>query len=221
MPVGSPEIDYNLFFHATGSPPIVRTGVLLYLDGVLLSDMSGCSLAGLSVINSTLLPADPITVTLPDSINAQLMNISLGVPPDVTFGDTFSSGCIVVGNYRSILRQNMTFFLDLLSVGGGYYAIPNEFGTILTILTVKLICLTPPIGSDLIFDIHDQNNVTIFTDQSHRPRVMDGNITGETVNIDRPFWPDGEYLLAYIDQLGSYTAGENVTLVIVVEGELM
>jgi hypothetical protein len=101
-----------------------------------------------------------------------------------------------------------------LSIGAKNIRLPNMTGRTLTISKVYLIVGTEPDGDDLICDIH-KNGTTIFTTQSNRPTITDGNSEGSTTTIEVPSWADGEYLTLEIDQVGSGTAGADLTVAIV------
>ena len=61
----------------------------------------------------------------------------------------------------------------------------------------------------------NKNGTTIFTTQSNRPTISDGNNTGYTTNIDIASWADGDYLTMDVDQVGSTEPGRNLTVHIV------
>jgi hypothetical protein len=70
---------------------------------------------------------------------------------------------------------------------------------------------TPPIGADVIIDIN-YDGTTIFTDQSHRLTIHDGDQAGETRYLDVDTYEDNKILTVDIDQIGSGTAGAGLTL---------
>lgn len=82
----------------------------------------------------------------------------------------------------------------------------------LTLNSIRLHSHIAPVGSSIIIDLN-KNGTTLFTDQTTRPKILDGynssntNITGSLVAGDR--------VTLEIDQVGSTTAGENLSVTIV------
>jgi|WetSurMetagenome_2_1015567.scaffolds.fasta_scaffold597963_2 hypothetical protein len=58
---------------------VIRTGILLYYDALLMSDLVFSSLSALNVVNTTLPSVDPTTHTLPANINASIQNIVINL----------------------------------------------------------------------------------------------------------------------------------------------
>ena len=57
---------------------VVRTGLLVYYDPLLYSDISGSTLTSLNTVNDVVPAEDAITaLTLPDHINANLMDLEI------------------------------------------------------------------------------------------------------------------------------------------------
>ena len=110
----------------------------------------------------------------------------------------------------------MTIFTDDgdVAVGSNPLRIYNSFGENKTISEVFLSANTPPTDSSIIVDIH-KDGTTIFTTQSNRPAIAAGANTGNTTTIEVPIWAVGEYLKMDIDQIGSGTAGSDLTVHIV------
>lgn len=103
-----------------------------------------------------------------------------------------------------------------LVVGSNPLRIYNYLGKDLTILKVLLAVNTPGTGTTIWIDIH-KNNTTIFTDQNHRPSISPGNYTGNTILIDTPNWLQNEYLQMNIDQVGSGTAGLDLSCFVITD----
>jgi len=101
-----------------------------------------------------------------------------------------------------------------VSVGSGSIRIYNHLGRTAHIIGVYLAADTAPVGADMIIDIH-KSGTTIFTNQANRPRIVDGNNTGNTTTIDVPNWANGSYLTMDRDQVGSGTAGSDLTVTVV------
>jgi hypothetical protein len=75
---------------------------------------------------------------------------------------------------------------------------------------------TAPQGQVLIADIH-KNGTTIFTNQNARPTVSGGANYGYSTNIQDSVWNVNDYLVAYIDQIGTTVAGESPVVYVVYE----
>ena len=93
----------------------------------------------------------------------------------------------------------------------------NVTGETKTILKVHIGVNTAPTTQAIIADIH-KNAVTIFTNQAHRPQIAAESKEGYTVDIDVPTWEVGQYLQLGIDQVGSGTNGEDLTVSIYYKG---
>lgn len=89
----------------------------------------------------------------------------------------------------------------------------NTFSEQRTITRVFLAIRTAPTTSDVIVDIH-KNGTTIFSDQTHRPRIVAGSTAGETLTIDIPLWDADDLLEVHIDQTGTGTVGANLSVFI-------
>lgn len=82
-----------------------------------------------------------------------------------------------------------------------------------TIIGVTVAVGEAPTGDDVIIDVH-KNGTTIYTTQANRPTIADGS------NISSHEVPDvtsvsaGEYLTFDIDQIGSTTPGEDLTVIV-------
>ena len=114
----------------------------------------------------------------------------------------------------SLARMAVFVHEGELIVGSGVTRIYNLTGANLTISKVHAALTTAPAGSSAIFDVN-QNGNTIFTTQANRPIVLSGANIGETSTINTPVWTNGNYLTVDIDQIGSSTAGSDLTLTIV------
>lgn len=110
-----------------------------------------------------------------------------------------------------LVRETIFTFAGDLEVGSNPFKIYNKFGSSQTISQVFLSIATAPAGANVVVDIH-KNGTTIFTNQSNRPAITDGNTEGYTTTIDVSTWADGEYLTAHIDQIGSNTPGANLVV---------
>lgn len=120
----------------------------------------------------------------------------------------------IPGSGSTISLQAIFTASGELAVGSNPLRIYNATGVDKTISKVFLGVSTPPAGSAIIVDVN-MNGSTIFTDQANRPQISDGSYTGETTNIDISTWSAGSYLTVDIDQVGSGTAGSDLTVHIV------
>ncbi len=102
-----------------------------------------------------------------------------------------------------------------VSVQAGTARLYNDTGRTLTIQAVRASVGTAPTGQDLIVDV-DVDGTTIFTTQANRPTIADGtNTSGKVTDADVVALPDGHYLTVDVDQVGSGTAGADLTVTIV------
>lgn len=86
----------------------------------------------------------------------------------------------------------------------------------LTIVKVKLYARTAPVGAALIVDVN-KDGTTIFTTQGNRPSIADGANTGDSGTPDVTTLSEGDRLDVDIDQVGSGTAGSDLTIEVVCE----
>lgn len=102
-----------------------------------------------------------------------------------------------------------------LTVAASPLRIYNKYGVDRTITKVFLAVTTAPVGADLICDVK-VNGTSIFT-SGNRPKILDGQNTGESSTFIDAAWPDDGYLTWAIDQVGSSTAGADLTVHIIHE----
>ena len=95
-----------------------------------------------------------------------------------------------------------------LSVGksGVPIIIPENF----TISEVTGYVVDAPVGDDLIVDIHDDSDVTIFATPVNRPTIADGANKASVTTPDVTGLTKDQLLWIYIDQVGSGTAGSTL-----------
>lgn len=110
--------------------------------------------------------------------------------------------------------------LSVIFVDGGLSAgaIPSRLPITdtYTILGTIIMVGTAPIGSSLIVDIN-KNGSTIYSTSGNRPTIADGaNSSGALIEPDITSLAYGDYLTADIDQVGSGTAGSNLSICVVV-----
>lgn len=112
-------------------------------------------------------------------------------------------------------RQHVFTASGTLTTGSGDLRIYNRTARNLEIVAVYISVNTPSSGSDIIVDVN-LNGTTIFTTQGNRPTITAGSYTGETTTIDVTAWNYGDnYLQVDVDQVGSGTAGADLTIHIV------
>lgn len=124
------------------------------------------------------------------------------------------------GNHTHTLTFSLSAFTVSggLSVGGGVLRLPID-GTY-TIVGTRLMVNTAPVGADIIVDVN-KNGTTIYTTAGNRPRIVDGaNAGGPGAAPDITTLSAGDYLTIDIDQVGSGTAGSNLTVSIVVSKQV-
>lgn len=101
-----------------------------------------------------------------------------------------------------------------LTVDSNPLRIYNNYGASRTISEVFLSVDTAPTGAAIIVDVN-KDGTTIFTNQANRPQIAAAANTGNTTTIDVASWGDGEYLTVDVDQIGSGTAGSDLTIHII------
>jgi hypothetical protein len=84
----------------------------------------------------------------------------------------------------------------------------------LTITKVKLVVKTAPTGAAIIVDVN-KNGTTIFTTQGNRPQIAAGATTGDSGTPDVTALAETDKLTVDIDQVGSGTAGADLTVEVV------
>lgn len=91
------------------------------------------------------------------------------------------------------------------------------FPVAVTIIGVQGTLGAAASGSDVILDIHKGSAVidpavTIFADQSKRPRILDGETVGTMAAPDISSVLVGEYLTVHIDQIGATLPGSDLSV---------
>lgn len=93
----------------------------------------------------------------------------------------------------------------------------NDSGSTWTILGVRASVGTAPTGSSIIVDVLI-NGTTIFTTQANRPTIpASGNTSGNVTNMDVTTIANGSYFTVNIAQVGSTTAGGDLSIQIEVK----
>jgi hypothetical protein len=86
----------------------------------------------------------------------------------------------------------------------------------LTITKVKLVVKTAPTGAAIIVDVN-KNGTTIFTTQGNRPQIAIGATTGDSGTPDVTSLAEGDKITFDLDQIGSGTAGADLTVEVVAD----
>lgn len=192
--------------YATGSGagtvlPIGSASYYLTTDGTVPSWSTGGSTIIIQNVTTTVVTEDP-------DVGAGEGSFYNGSgKPKFKDGDTGTT-------YLLAGRQTVFTHSGDVETGTGALKIPNKLGMTLAISGVYLMVGTAPTGAAIIVDIH-KDGTTIFTTQGNRPQIAAGATSGNSTSIDVTSWADGEYLTMDIDQIGSGTAGANLTVVVV------
>jgi hypothetical protein len=101
-----------------------------------------------------------------------------------------------------------------LVVTTGKFRWYNDTGRTLTITAVRASVGTVPAGTAVIVDVN-KNGVTVYTTQANRPTIAIGGTTATANNPDAASVAAGDYLTVDIDQIGSTTAGADLTVTVV------
>lgn len=95
---------------------------------------------------------------------------------------------------------------------GAYITVPFAG----TITKVMAYAKTAPTGSAIIFDIN-KNGTTIWTEQNNRLQIAAGSNSGQTTTFSTTSVTADSYFTIDIDQVGSGTAGEDITVQLYIE----
>jgi hypothetical protein len=110
------------------------------------------------------------------------------------------------------------FLAGAMTAGAGKFRMKLPANLSLEIVRVTLSALTAPVGSNFIVDIND-DGTTIYTTQASRPTIVAGANDSVAANELPPDAPvaviaGGSVVTIDIDQIGSGTAGSNLTVLI-------
>lgn len=118
-------------------------------------------------------------------------------------------GQLVTSNITKILPYS---YSGPLAVNVGSFRLYNDSGTSWTIAGIRASLGAAPAGAAVIVDI-SKNGTTVFTTQANRPTIAAGsNTSGNVTNMDVKTVAAGEYLTVDIDQIGSTSAGTDLTV---------
>ena len=111
-------------------------------------------------------------------------------------------------------RIRPTFFFpvdEILSVGTNKTPVLIATNT-LTIEKVYAVVKTAPVGASLIMDININGSSIWATNQANRITINSGSTTGTSSAFDTTALSENDQLTLDIDQVGSGTAGANLTV---------
>jgi hypothetical protein len=151
-------------------------------------------------------------VPLVPGLDAKIDKSAKGQPDGVAGLD--SSGKVVPGQLQAanITKILPYSFTGILVTSVGTFRLYNDTGADWTIQAVRASVGTAPTGAAILIDVN-VNDTTIFTTQTNRPAIADGaNTSGRVSIIDVTAVAQGAYLTIDIDQVGSSSAGENLTV---------
>lgn len=101
-----------------------------------------------------------------------------------------------------------------IAVAAGAFRWYNDTGADLTVVSTRASLGTAPTTTSAIVDIN-LNGTTIFTTQGSRPTILATTNTAQGATPDVTTIPSGSYMTADVDQIGSGTAGANLTVQVV------
>jgi hypothetical protein len=171
------------------------------------------------------------TVTLTDDTTNYIEVTAAGVVSDNTTG--FTSGQIplytavtasgeitTVTDKRAFIgrteiqKRGISFYIDgELSVDTGLAIFVVPLGLTLTIASVYVRVGTAPVDASLIVDVN-KNGTTIFTTQGNRPTITTGNTSATSAAPDVTSITAADYITIDVDQVGSTTAGSDLSITI-------
>jgi hypothetical protein len=104
-----------------------------------------------------------------------------------------------------------------LIVEAGTHRLYNDSGANWTIVGIRASVGTAPAGASILVDVNI-NGTTIFTTQANRPAIAAAaNTSGKVTNMDVTTVTNGQYLTIDVDQIGSSTAGSDLTVQVEVQ----
>lgn len=117
----------------------------------------------------------------------------------------------------SLLGGQLAFtfsYTGTLATATGTSRLYNPTGRTLTIDAVVIGVGTSPTTQSVISDLN-LDGTTAYTTQGNRPAVTAGNNHATATAPDVTTWGSSSYLTVDIDQVGSGTAGSDLTLTVV------
>lgn len=118
-------------------------------------------------------------------------------------------GQLQTANITKILPYS---YLGDLAVNVGTFRLYNDTNSSWTVTGVRASLGGSPAGSAVVIDVN-KNGTTLFTNQANRPTIAAAaNTSGNITTMDITTVAAGEYLTVDIDQIGSTTAGTDLTV---------
>jgi hypothetical protein len=144
---------------------------------------------------------------------AAVIGFSPGSPNQVTVQDAIQNLYNLIGGdplTTFYTWHTFTFSLEgLLTVDSGNLRFYSP-GT-MTIAEVFIAVNTAPTGDSIIVDVN-KNGTTIFTTQANRPEIADGANSDTSGTPDVTALAKNDFLTSDVDQIGSTTPGQNLTV---------
>jgi len=107
------------------------------------------------------------------------------------------------------------YLTGTLAVGTNKSAVISwDGGCTFTITKVVAVAKTGPVGADLILDINLDGTSIWNATPANRIKIADGATAGSQTSFDDNTIADGQDVTIDVDQIGSGTAGANVTVII-------
>lgn len=154
------------------------------------------------------------------SIAAAKLNVSGGSDGEMLTKDSAQAGGLKWASTAKTFTYSLTSFYKsgTLTTTTGTQRLPID-GTC-TVVGTRLMVGTAPVGANIIVDVN-KNGSTIYTTQANRPAITAGqNAGGPGTTPDVTALAAGDYLSIDIDQVGSTTAGSDLTVAIIVTKQL-
>lgn len=99
-----------------------------------------------------------------------------------------------------------------LQAATGTHRLYNDSGSAWTIQSIRASVGGAPVGASVIVDVL-KNGTTVFTTQSNRPAIASGsNTSGKVTSMDITNVNDGDYITINVSQVGSTSAGTDLTV---------
>lgn len=211
------DADFGQVTQRTGSTFVAAAGFgSRFRCGELIAEAS----ATVTAINET-----NATATSPNTYDLDIVaNTSSTVSATLTTGAVIRSIVSGAGTVANALRQfpntrNQTLAWSLAGslsglTGTGKFSWTNPYPTPVYIRSVYTEVDTAPTGATILVDVNI-GGTTVFTTQSNRPTIaISGTNSGFVTNMDVIAVAAGAKIRVDLDQVGSSTAGSNLTILV-------
>lgn len=203
----------NLTADLAGKEPAVSSGTTSqYYRGDKTWQTLDKTAVGLANVDNTSDADKPVSTAVQTALNAKIATSEKGAANGVAGLD--GSGKIVPGQ---LVSANITKLLPYsytgnLAVSAGNFRLYNDMGTTWTVSGIRASVGVAPAGASVIIDVN-KNGTSLFTTQANRPTIAAAsNTSGNVTTMDVTTVAAGEYLTVDIDQVGSTTAGADLTV---------